>query len=73
MEAIINKMIDSMDNETIFLAYGDHGMTDGGNHGGNSEEELRTVLFAYSKAGLPMKRLPERVQKIFAKLQPRVK
>jgi hypothetical protein len=29
-------------------------MTNDGNHGGGSPNEIKTVLFAYSKAGFPM-------------------
>lgn len=43
-----------MDNNTILMLYGDHGMTVEGNHGGDSEKEIRTVFFAYSKSGFPM-------------------
>ena len=43
-----------MDNNTILMLYGDHGMTVEGNHGGDSENEIRTVFFAYSKSGFPM-------------------
>lgn len=37
------------------MVFGDHGMTDDGNHGGASQTELRSVLFAHSKKGFPMK------------------
>lgn len=40
-----------MDSDTTLLVFGDHGMTSDGNHGGGSLEELRSVLFAYSKKG----------------------
>ena len=43
-----------MDNNTILMLYGDHGMTVEGNHGGDSENEIRTVFFAYTKSGFPM-------------------
>jgi len=36
-----------MDDKTTLLIFGDHGMTEAGNHGGNTIEELSTVLFAY--------------------------
>lgn len=44
--------IDKMDNKTILLIVGDHGMKDDGNHGGGSREEIETVFFAYSKQEL---------------------
>lgn len=43
-----------MDNETTLIVFGDHGMTDSGNHGGGSLMEMRTVLFAYQKTPFPM-------------------
>ncbi len=46
-----------MDEETVLLVCGDHGMTDDGNHGGASQNELRSILFAYTKKGFPMKNL----------------
>lgn len=48
-EQIITDLIDHMDHSTTLLVFGDHGMTDDGNHGGGSNNELRSVLFAYSK------------------------
>jgi phosphatidylinositol glycan class O len=38
-----------MDDDTVLMIYGDHGMTEDGNHGGGSQLELKTVLFAYTK------------------------
>lgn len=54
-EAILESFIKKMDEETVLLVFGDHGMTDNGGHGGESIGELRTVLFAYTKKGFPMK------------------
>lgn len=50
-EKLIQEIIDSMDNDTTLLVFGDHGMTNEGNHGGASEQELRSILFGYSKQG----------------------
>ena len=55
-------MIDKLDNDTVLLVFGDHGMTDMGGHGGETEEELSTILFAYTKGGFPMKTKSDRVQ-----------
>ena len=38
-----------MDEQTTLVIFGDHGMTSSGNHGGNAEDEMRSVLFAYQK------------------------
>jgi len=46
-EEMIKLVIELMDEKTTLIVFGDHGMTEDGNHGGGSELELRTVLFAY--------------------------
>ena len=35
-EEILSDVISAMDNDTILLLYGDHGMTNDGNHGGGT-------------------------------------
>ncbi len=35
-ETIINSIIELMDTDTTLLVFGDHGMTDDGNHGGGT-------------------------------------
>ena len=45
-----------MDNNTILIVVGDHGMTEEGTHGGNSTEETNTVIWAYRKNGFSKKR-----------------
>lgn len=46
-----------MDDETTLIVFGDHGMTEDGNHGGGTELELRTVFFAYQKEPFPFSHL----------------
>jgi GPI ethanolamine phosphate transferase 3 subunit O len=41
-----------IDNETLLVIIGDHGMTETGDHGGDSQLELETALFFYSKKKL---------------------
>ena len=73
-EAMIKIVIDQMDDDTVLLVFGDHGMTEGGGHGGESNGELRTIFFAYSKNGLPIKgHKSPAVRKAFNKLQKTVK
>ena len=43
-----------MDDKTTLICFGDHGMTEDGNHGGGSELEMRTVMFAYQHTPFPM-------------------
>ena len=52
-------MIERIDDHTTLIVFGDHGMTVDGNHGGGSELELRTVLFAYQKQKFPMSTIYE--------------
>ncbi len=46
-QSFIQEVISSMDDQTTLIVFGDHGMTEDGNHGGGTELELRTVFFAY--------------------------
>ncbi|XP_058810269.1 GPI ethanolamine phosphate transferase 3 isoform X3 [Phymastichus coffea] len=42
------KKINQDAKDTILFVIGDHGMTDSGDHGGDSNDEIETVLFIYS-------------------------
>lgn len=55
-ENLFKEIIERMDNETVLVAVGDHGMTDIGNHGGSDVLEISTVFAAYTKRGFPMKK-----------------
>jgi GPI ethanolamine phosphate transferase 3 subunit O len=67
-EAIVREVIEKMDSDTVLIVCGDHGMTDDGNHGGASKNELRSALFAYHKSGFPMRQnyelIDDRVKQI---------
>lgn len=39
-----------MSNDTILIVIGDHGMTEDGNHGGDSDEETGTIIFGITKS-----------------------
>jgi len=54
IEMIVETTIEKMDDETTLVVFGDHGMTQEGSHGGSSDEEMRTVFFAYQKTPFPM-------------------
>lgn len=45
----IKKIMNSLDDETLLVVMGDHGMDHTGNHGGDSQDELESTLFMYSK------------------------
>lgn len=46
-EKLIKEIMEKMDDQTTLIIFGDHGMTEDGNHGGNTDLELATVFFAY--------------------------
>ncbi|CAB4253003.1 similar to Saccharomyces cerevisiae YLL031C GPI13 ER membrane localized phosphoryltransferase [Maudiozyma barnettii] len=47
--SFINEIISSLDDDTLLVVMGDHGMDHTGNHGGDSIDELESTLFLYSK------------------------
>ncbi|KYR00177.1 hypothetical protein DLAC_11548 [Tieghemostelium lacteum] len=49
MNTFLQNIIDNLDNDTLFILMGDHGMTSDGNHGGASNEETESAIFLYSK------------------------
>ena len=56
MDAMISAVLDVMDDNSIkschvAFIFGDHGMTEGGNHGGGTEEEINAALFAHFSSG----------------------
>lgn len=49
MNAVIETIIEKMDDETTLFVIGDHGMTGTGDHGGDTDDEVNSLLFAYTK------------------------
>lgn len=49
MNEVVTKVINEMDESTVLFVLGDHGMTDNGEHSGNSINEISSALFVYSK------------------------
>ena len=45
-------VVNNLDNDTVLYVFGDHGMTQYGDHGGDSENETTAALFVYSKRNL---------------------
>lgn len=45
-------MIDRLQNDTLLVVMGDHGMTDTGDHGGESQKETDAAVFLYSPSPL---------------------
>uniref|UniRef100_A0A1A8RNL9 GPI ethanolamine phosphate transferase 3, catalytic subunit n=1 Tax=Nothobranchius rachovii TaxID=451742 RepID=A0A1A8RNL9_9TELE len=48
MDGVIRSVIDRLQNDTLLVLMGDHGMTDTGDHGGESQKETDATLFLYS-------------------------
>ncbi|XP_023816521.1 GPI ethanolamine phosphate transferase 3 [Oryzias latipes] len=48
MDGVIRSVIEHLQNDTLLVVMGDHGMTDTGDHGGESLKETDAALFLYS-------------------------
>ncbi|XP_028274384.1 GPI ethanolamine phosphate transferase 3 [Parambassis ranga] len=48
MDGVIRSVIDRLQNDTLLVVMGDHGMTDTGDHGGESVKETDAAIFLYS-------------------------
>ncbi|XP_067841495.1 GPI ethanolamine phosphate transferase 3 isoform X2 [Heptranchias perlo] len=48
MNKMLRSVIGQLQNDTLLVVLGDHGMTDTGDHGGDSEGEVNAALFIYS-------------------------
>lgn len=46
----LQTVVDALDNDTLLVIMGDHGMTYDGNHGGATYEEVSAALFMYTKS-----------------------
>lgn len=57
--SVDRSLVDHLGNDTLLLVAGDHGMTETGDHGGDSEKEVNAALFVYSKTPLFGAHLPE--------------
>nr|XP_015218994.1 PREDICTED: GPI ethanolamine phosphate transferase 3 isoform X3 [Lepisosteus oculatus] len=52
MDQVIRDVIGRLQNDTLLVVMGDHGMTDTGDHGGESLKETDAALFLYSPSQL---------------------
>ncbi|XP_022536837.2 GPI ethanolamine phosphate transferase 3 isoform X2 [Astyanax mexicanus] len=52
MDGVIRSVINRLQNDTLLVVMGDHGMTDTGDHGGESLKETDAALFLYSGSPL---------------------
>ena len=49
MDSFIRRMSESVDDDTLLIVMGDHGMDGKGDHGGESDDEVEAALWMYSK------------------------
>lgn len=52
MDDVFRRMIKQLDDETLLVVMGDHGMDAKGDHGGESDDEIEAALWMYSKKGI---------------------
>ncbi|EAT91161.1 GPI ethanolamine phosphate transferase 3 [Parastagonospora nodorum] len=52
MDEVFRRMIEELDDDTLLVVMGDHGMDTKGDHGGESEDEIEAALWMYSKKGV---------------------
>ena len=53
MDRVLRDVVDLLDEETLLVVMGDHGMDSKGNHGGDSNMETASAMWLYSK-GAPL-------------------
>lgn len=64
---LIKEIIEVLQDDTVLFVMGDHGMTDSGDHGGDSTNEVEAGLFVYSKKPLQDKinlQLPRTINQV---------
>lgn len=49
MDAFVRKVVEALDDNTLLVVMGDHGMDSKGDHGGESDDEVEAALWMYSK------------------------
>lgn len=49
MDKFIQNMVENIDDKTLLMVIGDHGMDSKGDHGGESDDEVEAALWMYSK------------------------
>ncbi|RKF74307.1 GPI ethanolamine phosphate transferase 3 [Golovinomyces cichoracearum] len=49
MDGILREIVNSLDEKTLLVVMGDHGMDKKGDHGGESDDEVQAALWMYSK------------------------
>lgn len=52
MDDVLRKIVAALDDNTLLVVMGDHGMDQKGDHGGESDDEVEAALWMYSKKGV---------------------
>lgn len=52
MNDVFTRIIHALDDDTLLVVMGDHGMDAKGDHGGESDDEVEAALWMYSKKGI---------------------
>ncbi|KAL8692968.1 MAG: hypothetical protein Q9218_002117 [Villophora microphyllina] len=52
MDRVVRDIITALDDKTLLVVMGDHGMDTKGDHGGESDDEVEAALWMYSKKGV---------------------
>lgn len=52
MDGVFRRMVEALDDDTLLIIMGDHGMDTKGDHGGESDDEVEAALWMYSKRGI---------------------
>lgn len=58
VNAFIEDIVNAIDDDTLLVVFGDHGMDHTGNHGGDAKDELEAALWLYSKRPKTWNTLP---------------
>ena len=52
MDSVVREIITLLDDKTLLIVMGDHGMDTKGDHGGESDDEVEAALWMFSKKGV---------------------
>jgi GPI ethanolamine phosphate transferase 3 subunit O len=52
MDDVFRRIVEKLDEDTLLVVMGDHGMDVKGDHGGESDDEVEAALWMYSKKGI---------------------
>jgi phosphatidylinositol glycan class O len=53
MNEMLKTVFNAVDDDTVVVVFGDHGMTKDGNHGGSSSQEKRAALYIHTSENAP--------------------